>query len=337
MRCGVCCWLSLHSWRQRARPACQQPRCPLDGFDLLGHPHYDSSHDGAHVPHLWATDIEHDARSASSILGRVSGQPTLARMLSIPVGFAQARRFPRRTAIAVACMLLIVLALIVVVLLHLPRPFYRRALVVSDAEHRQAARELVSMASVLFSDGATTGAWRAQFSAKQCNGWLATDLPEKHADLLPARIREPRVEIRADRLSIGFHYHGRRVTAVVCVDVELSMARPNEVAVRLLRASAGRLPLPIMRVAAYLQREAIERRWPVRWLQVKGAPTFLVSLPVENCEGRPRREIETITLRDYNLIVSGRTWDRVADSRAAPGPSTNSGRTGGLAVAIQDP
>ena len=68
----------------------------------------------------------------------------------------------------------------------------------------RGSRELESRATALYSDARQVGQWQALFTAEQINGWLATQLVQNASGELPANIRDPRIAIASDVLTLGF-------------------------------------------------------------------------------------------------------------------------------------
>ena len=69
---------------------------------------------------------------------------------------------------------------------------------------QRGSRELESRATALDSDAQQRGEWQALFTTEQINGWLATQLSEEEQSTLPTNIRDPRVAIADDMLTLGF-------------------------------------------------------------------------------------------------------------------------------------
>jgi hypothetical protein len=126
------------------------------------------------------------------------------------------------------------------------RPFYQQALQLEPAELQKGSRELESRATALYSDARRAGQWSAVFTADQINGWLATQLTETHVGELPDGIRDPRVAISPDLLTLGFRTSTGRIETVASVDAAVFLTADGAVAIRLASVRAGALPLPVM-------------------------------------------------------------------------------------------
>ena len=102
--------------------------------------------------------------------------------------------------------------------------------------------------AALVSDAKEQPSWQAAFSDREVNGWLAIALKEKFADLLPPSILDPRVAFEAEEAVIGFRYQDKDFTTVISVRVNAWLSDPDVVAIRLLKAHVGTLPIPLTKI-----------------------------------------------------------------------------------------
>src|SRR5689334_17180924 len=93
-------------------------------------------------------------------------------------------------------------------------PYYEQALHTEPAVLEQGRRELESRASALYSDANQIGRWQAMFTVEQINGWLATQLANGQGGGLPENIRDPRIALAQDRLTLGFRTKSSGVDTV---------------------------------------------------------------------------------------------------------------------------
>lgn len=185
------------------------------------------------------------------------------------------------------------------------RPFYRDAMEVEPEVLRLAGRELSSRATALVNDAQQGEPWQAQFTEDQINGWLAYDLPEKHGDLIPDDVADPRVAIDQGQVILGVRYNGGRVETVLSVDVEPYLAEPNVVGLRIISARAGTLPIPLAEVTDRISRAAERFDVPLTWIQQSEVPTALVTLRLKAVGDGKRLQLDTIEVRDGAIILAG--------------------------------
>jgi len=198
------------------------------------------------------------------------------------------------------------------------RPFYEQALHVEPAALERGSRELESRATALYSDVKQVGQWQALFTVEQINGWLATQLAADKGSDLPSNMRDPRIAIARDLLTLGFRTKSGGVEMVISVDAAVLLTKDGDVGIRLMSVRAGALPLPIMQLADQLATACKKLKLPVRWTQEKGQPIALVN--IANKAGTKNREffIDSIELRKNEMYVAGHTEVSNGQGRQMP-------------------
>lgn len=187
------------------------------------------------------------------------------------------------------------------------QPFYEQALQIEPEVLERGSRELESQATALYSDARRAGQWHALFTDEQINGWLAIQLAEERAGELSGKLRDPRVAIAADRLTLGFRTRSGGVNTVVSVDASAFLTEDGAVAIRLMSVRAGALPLPVMQLADELASVCQGLSLPVRWSQQDGQPVAIVEIHSESSTNKRQFHIDTIELREGELYVAGHT------------------------------
>jgi hypothetical protein len=187
------------------------------------------------------------------------------------------------------------------------RPFYEQALQIEPDALKRGSRELESRATALLNDARQVGQWHAIFSAEQINGWLALQLDEyRGGDELPDRIRDPRVAISPELLTLGFRASSGGVDTIVSVDADVFLTDEGAVAIRLTSVRAGALPLPVMQLADEIAAACQQLSLPIRWTQQDGKPVAIVELHSDESTKR-QFHIDKLKLGDGELYVSGHT------------------------------
>jgi hypothetical protein len=196
---------------------------------------------------------------------------------------------------------------------HVPS-FYAEALDPTKVDS-QPGQEMKRNVAALASDTLRGGRWRATFSDKQINSFLAVDLPEKHPRLLPKKIRNPRVSIRKEEAAIGWQAEGRW-PAVYSLSIVPYVARPNVLAVRILRIRAGAIPVPLGEVVDGLTLAAKRAGLRLQWQQADGDPVALVEIP-HDPSAPQRLVLDEVELTDGAIVVSGHTEPQVQNTDQA--------------------
>lgn len=188
--------------------------------------------------------------------------------------------------------------------------FYRQATASPDPVKQKAGSEqMLRRATALASDVKKEGAWKALFTEEQINGWLAVDLVKNHAGSLPPTIREPRVSIEPGQLTVACRYQHGRWQTVLWLTVEASVAGQDAIALRIRKARAGSLPLPLDEVLKQISEAARRAQQPIEWRQVEGDPVALI--PLKPPQGGPGTvQIDTLVLRQGEIYMAGTTKRR---------------------------
>ncbi|HEX3600092.1 MAG TPA: hypothetical protein VHU84_08105 [Lacipirellulaceae bacterium] len=209
------------------------------------------------------------------------------------------------------------------------RPFYAEALRIEPEVLQRGSRELENRATALYSDAKQIGHWQALFTAEQINGWLATQVADKANVQLPSTIRDPRVAIARDVLTLGFRTTSGGVETVISVDAAVSLTDQGAVAIRLIAVRAGALPLPVLQLADELATACQKMKLPVRWTTQNGSPVALVEI-----QSSEPVYVDDIQLDKDQLYVAGHTaTDR---SKSAVSDSRGRARGGECGVNLDD-
>lgn len=185
--------------------------------------------------------------------------------------------------------------------------FYRQALAAPPESLDEASDDMLRQVTALASRVQRAGDWEALFTAEQINGWLAVDLVENHARSLPAGVSEPRVAISPQGMSLACRWDNGQITTVLSLNVTVYVSEPNVLAVRLRRARAGNLPIPLDRVLDDVSHATSQMDVVVRWLKIDGDPVALITIPPPEGEQDTLVWIESLELQEGAIYLSGRT------------------------------
>lgn len=184
--------------------------------------------------------------------------------------------------------------------------FYRQALDVDLRESRSASDEMLQQTTALASDLRKSGHWQAVFTEAQLNGWLAVDRAENHAHALPAEITDPRIHIKGSKLIVACRYQSGSINSVVSLTLEPYLTRPNVLAVRVRRARAGSLPLPLNRILDAIADGVRRTSFRIEWRQADSDPVAQISLPPPR-KGANDVQVDAFRIVDGKIVIAGTT------------------------------
>ncbi len=187
---------------------------------------------------------------------------------------------------------------------HVPR-FYEEAGKLPPAERKKESDEMLRRSASLVSDANRRGRWQSIFTAEQINGWLAVDLVENHSKALPRELHDPRVAIHPGEVIVGCRYDGQ-VSTIVSLEADVALQAQNVVVVRIRRARAGAIPLPLDKFLPEARR-ALENAGCIVELRQNGAdPVLLITLPLRTDRGR-ELVLKTLAVREGEIDMAGET------------------------------
>jgi hypothetical protein len=193
---------------------------------------------------------------------------------------------------------------------HVPE-FYRQALAVEPQRQEESSKELLQQATTLVNEVRKEGAWQALFTEEQINGWLAVDLVRNHPKALTKEIHDPRVSITPAGLNIGCRWESEKLHTIFSMRVELTLAEPNVIAMRIHGARAGALPLPLSKILEGVSRAARKMDVHLEWLQVDGDPVAMITIPpIGDLKEQRVVVVETLELRQGSVYLAGKTVPR---------------------------
>lgn len=187
--------------------------------------------------------------------------------------------------------------------------FYAEAMQTDPAEQEVAGDELERRVLDLHNNVRHEGEWVAVFTDEQINGWLAVDLPAKYPQAMPAGAKDPRVAIEKDQAHVGCRYETEKLSTIVSLTVQVDLSEEeNVLAIRISKARAGALPIPLKRWLESISEGARRAGVPLRWSHLDGDPVALVPISIRHKELKDRQlVIEEIVLSDGEIRLAGRT------------------------------
>jgi hypothetical protein len=186
--------------------------------------------------------------------------------------------------------------------------FYREAVEIDAAAAEKQSDLMLQRATALASAVKKEDHWEALFTAKQINGWLAVDMIKNHPKTMPPNFSDPRVAIQGRRIIIACRCRLAGFNSVLSLTVEPYVPEPNMVLVRIIKARAGLLPLPLGGVLERISQVARDMQLHLKWRHAGGDPVAVLSFP--SADGDRPVSIETLRLGDGEIYVAGSTERR---------------------------
>ncbi len=187
--------------------------------------------------------------------------------------------------------------------------FYAEVVAVDPVDQRRASDEMLQRSTTLVSDIRREGRWEMLVTAEQINGWLAVDLVENHPDALPETVRDPRVAIAPGTLTVACLFRQRATTSVLTLTVEPYLSEPNCLAIRIRKARAGLLPMPLADLLDQAGKAADRMDVPLKWHDEEGDPVATITITPSDNDDR-QVQIDTLKLTDGKIYIAGTTSRR---------------------------
>jgi hypothetical protein len=223
---------------------------------------------------------------------------------------AVARRFRKLSLIVSVLAILVALAVVglYIAVRHEPA-FYRRAMETDKVVLGKGSDRMLQKIAAMQNDFSRPGRWQFKVTAEEINGWLAVDMAKNHPNSLPPTFCDPRVAISPGDVTAGCRCEQGGVTSILSLTLQPSLPEPNVVALRIVRARAGAVPLPLKRVLDGLSQAARDMRIRLNWRQAANDPVAMLS-PPDNPDADCVVRIESLELADGEIRISGVTERR---------------------------
>ena len=188
--------------------------------------------------------------------------------------------------------------------------FYQAALEFEPEEADKAGDQLEQQVVQLHNDVQHGESWELQLTDEQINGWLATDLPEKFPGLLPGEVEQPRVAFEDGMTHIACRLNTPKLKTVLSLALDTYLTEePNEIAIRIDKARAGLVPVPLKGVLESVVAAAKQSGLRLRWTQEDGDPIALIQFPTDREDLRPGVVIRTVLVEEGKITVTGTADD----------------------------
>lgn len=186
--------------------------------------------------------------------------------------------------------------------------FYATALnETPDTEVRQQeAARFEQTALELVEDFKHSEEWSQSFSQTQINSWLAEDLENELGESIPQEMSDFRIQLQPKTILLGFRLQSRNWTGVASVEIKPWMAAPNQLALEIISAHAGTVPLPLDKPLNELAEKLRNNKFSFEWRQNNGNDVLIIPLS-ELLEKHEDKVIQTIQVVEGEFRIAGGT------------------------------
>lgn len=187
--------------------------------------------------------------------------------------------------------------------------FYRDALAVADYRKAAESEELKTEVRELQERVQKEPTWETEYTDEQVNAWLAVELPREYPQFLPPELADPRVSIDSERIRVAGRYVGGKISAVVSIELQVGLGEsPNELELRIRRARAGAIPVPLEKWIEEARKAARRSNAPVEISLDDQTPVVRWKVPQKSSAWPGRKlVVERVELSDGKLKVKGRS------------------------------
>ncbi len=185
--------------------------------------------------------------------------------------------------------------------------FYGKALSIPVEAQEKESDLLLTQITTLHNELQDKGPWQQVFKARTINGWLAVDLPRNHPTLLPKGMRDPRVHIGPQGITLACQVDRGGFHGVVSLQISAFVESDDVVGLRIHKARLGAIPWSFRIVLDKITDAAQKSSVDLRWRQADGDPVALIKIPSAQGKRKQIIHIGTIRLEEGELVVAGTT------------------------------
>jgi hypothetical protein len=194
--------------------------------------------------------------------------------------------------------------------------FYTAAMKTDPQRSKALGSRLETSVLDLYNVAQIPTKWQGELSEEGINGWLATDLPDKFPELLPENVKDPRVNLAENRLTIAARCSYKDLEGMLVGDFDLFCTDvPNQVAVRIGSIKFGLVPFPVTQFANLIGDALLDAGYRSTWTEMNGDPVLLIDVPDEHLviEDYYRIQVSSFDITDRKIILTGETVELSAD------------------------
>jgi len=188
--------------------------------------------------------------------------------------------------------------------------FYQAAMKIEEPQNRAMGAKMENDALDIYRSAMFPTTWEGAISEMEINGWLASELPAKFPEMLPETIKDPRVSLGPNELTIACRCSYKDLQGILVGKFDLFCTdQPNQVAVRIGSIKLGVVPFPVTQFADFITESLRKSGYESSWSTKDGDPLLLVNVPDDHLviEEYYRIIVKSFDIKDKAIFITGET------------------------------
>ena len=188
--------------------------------------------------------------------------------------------------------------------------FYTAALKKEPEESKALGSQMETDVLDIYNSAMIPAAWQGELSEEGINGWLASELIEKFPEVLPENIKDPRVSLKDDQLTIACRCSYKDLQGILVGSFDLFCTeQPNQIAIRIKSVKMGIIPFPVTQFADEVTDALSKSGYESSWTEADGDPVLLVTVPEDHLiiEENYLVKIKSIDIEAEKVFFTGET------------------------------
>jgi hypothetical protein len=199
-----------------------------------------------------------------------------------------------------------------IALKHQPN-FYLQSQVEPGEARKFLANELLGKYTQMIANkNARQDAWSCTASEAQLNSFFAEHFPKlgDGESLRKLGISAPVVTMENDSMRLGFYYGSGWFSTIVSYEIKVWLVpkEANTIAVEIISARAGALPISSQSILQQLSEFGRNQNMKVNLFRYEGHPVAVIGLQADQ-DPHPKWLLTTFTIDKYKLEIHGKTPD----------------------------
>ncbi len=206
--------------------------------------------------------------------------------------------------------------------------FYVAAMKQEDEELRVLGSQLETTAFNIYNSALIPSAWQGALAEAEINGWLASELPAKFPEVLPEAVKDPRVSLADNKITIACRCKYKDLHGMLVGQFDLFCTdQPNHVAIRIVSIKLGIVPFPVPQFADYITESLLKSGYESSWTQMEGDPVLIVAVPDDHLviEQYYRIQVTSFDIKNKKIMITGETAPIDSDDADSQADRVNRG------------